>query len=280
VAHLLPRASARRLALVAGLGGLVVALAGPAAYSLETAATTSTGSLPSAGPTVAGARSGPGGMAGGPRGQAPDGAAGQGGGLLGPGAMPDGDGQRPAPPGMTGTPGGTSQLPALPGQDGTGSTPGVPNRTAPPGGGGAGSLLEGSTPSTALTVALLTEADSYTWVAATVGANSAAGYQLATEEPVMAIGGFNGSDPSPTLAEFQAYVADGRIHWFIAGGSSASGGPGGGQMGGSQAASEISTWVAAAFPATTIDGVTLYDLTGVVSDAGSSSTTSGPGLTA
>ena len=26
----------------------------------------------------------------------------------------------------------------------------------------------------------------------------------------MAVGGFNGTDPSPTLAEFQHYVADGR----------------------------------------------------------------------
>ena len=52
--------------------------------------------------------------------------------------------------------------------------------------------------------ALEENADQYTWVAATIGANEAAGYQLATDDPVMAIGGFNGTDPSPTLAEFQA----------------------------------------------------------------------------
>ena len=62
------------------------------------------------------------------------------------------------------------------------------------------------------------DADRYTWVAATIGANNASGYQLAIERPVMAIGGFNGSDPSPTLAQFQQYVADGKIHWFIGGG--------------------------------------------------------------
>jgi len=50
------------------------------------------------------------------------------------------------------------------------------------------------------------------------GANSAAGYQLATDDPVMAIGGFNGTDPSPTLAQFQAYVAEGKIHYYISGG--------------------------------------------------------------
>jgi 4-amino-4-deoxy-L-arabinose transferase-like glycosyltransferase len=279
LAPLLPRTSARRLALAAGLGGLVVALAGPAAYSLETAASAANGSLPSAGPTVAGAGGGPAGMPGGPRGQAPGGAAGQGGGLLGPGPMPGGDGKRPALPGTTGAPDGSSQLPALPGPDGTGSTPGVPNGTAQPGGGSAGSLLDGSTPSPALTAALLADAESYTWVAATVGANSAAGYQLATEEPVMAIGGFNGSDPSPTLAEFQAQVADGRIHWFIAGGSSGRGGPGGGQPGGSQAASEISAWVSATFPATSIDGVTLYDLTGAATGLTAAGTGPELGLT-
>ena len=46
-------------------------------------------------------------------------------------------------------------------------------------------------PSQAVTDALLADADQFTWVAAAVGANSAAGYQLATERPVMAIGGFN-----------------------------------------------------------------------------------------
>ena len=34
----------------------------------------------------------------------------------------------------------------------------------------------------------------------------------------MAIGGFNGSDPSPTLAQFQQYVAEGKIHYFLGGG--------------------------------------------------------------
>ena len=60
-----------------------------------------------------------------------------------------------------------------------------------------------------------------------IGANSAAGYQLASGEPVMALGGFNGSDPSPTLAQFQDYVADGEIHYFISGGGGLGGGPGG-----------------------------------------------------
>ena len=75
----------------------------------------------------------------------------------------------------------------------------------------------------------------------------------------MAIGGFNGSDPSPTLAQFQAYVADGRdplLHrWWRLGGFGAS------QNGGSESSSEIAAWVAASFAAVTVDGTTLYDLT-------------------
>ncbi len=67
-------------------------------------------------------------------------------------------------------------------------------------------------------------------MAAAIGSNSASGYQLASGDPVMAIGGFNGSDPSPTLAQFQQYVADGKIHYFVGGGI------GGNQNGGSDAA--------------------------------------------
>ncbi len=40
---------------------------------------------------------------------------------------------------------------------------------------------------------------------------------LATGTSVMAIGGFTGSDPYPTLPRFQQYVADGEIRWFVEG---------------------------------------------------------------
>lgn len=75
----------------------------------------------------------------------------------------------------------------------------------------------------------------------------------------MAIGGFNGSDPSPSLAEFQQYVAGGQIHYFLAGGGFR------GQNGGSDAAGEISTWVQSTFTEVTIGGQTFYDLTQQVS---------------
>ena len=70
----------------------------------------------------------------------------------------------------------------------------------------------------ALNKALQADAGKYTWAAATVNSNNAAGYQLASGEPVMAIGGFNGTDPAPTLAQFEKYVSEGKIHYFIASG--------------------------------------------------------------
>ena len=53
---------------------------------------------------------------------------------------------------------------------------------------------------------------------------------LASDTTVMSIGGFTGSDPAPTLEQFQAYVAAGDVHYFVEGG-----GPGGmfGRAGGS-----------------------------------------------
>jgi len=123
----------------------------------------------------------------------------------------------------------------------------------PGAGGAAGGLLGASTPSSGLVTALKAGAENYTWAAAVVGSNNAAGYQLATGLPVMALGGFNGTDPSPTLAQFQQLVSDRKVHFFIAArmmqGST-----------GSDAAAEISAWVQANFAAQTIDGTTVYPL--------------------
>ncbi len=132
-------------------------------------------------------------------------------------------------------------------------------------GGTTGGLLAGSQSTAEITALLQQDASSYDWVAAAVGSNTAAGYQLASQQPVMSIGGFNGSDPSPTLAQFKAWVADGRIHYLIASDGSMGGGMGGGTGGpnaSGSTSSEIAAWVADNYTATTVDGVTLYDLSG------------------
>ncbi len=223
-----------RLVMAGASLALVAALAGPVAYTANTIITPHTGSLPTAGPST-GRGFGPGnGVRGdGPGGTPPAGTARPTGGPTG--AAPPGA----APPGAAAT--GAAAI------DGTGGAMG-PN-------GGVGGLLNVSTPSAAVLAALAQDADAYTWVAAAVGANTAAGYQLASGEPVLAIGGFNGSDPAPTLAEFKALVAEGRIHWFVAGGGA------GVQNGGSNVSSEIASWVTGTFTATTVGSTTLYDLT-------------------
>jgi len=216
---------ARVVAAVAAVA-VLTSLAGPTAYALQTASQPHTGSIPTAGPAVAGARGGPGGAR-----QA-----------FGPGG-PTGT----PPQGLTGTP----QL-------------GNPGGTRGGVGGGMGGLLSATSVSAAMQALLAADASSYTWVAAAVGSNNASGYQLATGLPVMAIGGFNGSDPSPTLAQFQADVAAGKVHYFIG-----SGGFGGMQNGGSSSSSDIAAWVARTFPTQTVDGVTVYDLTAISTTPGS-----------
>jgi 4-amino-4-deoxy-L-arabinose transferase-like glycosyltransferase len=214
VLPLLQRAS-RRIAPLAAVLAVATLLAAPAAYSLQTASTPHTGALPTAGPAGSSTQGGGG------RG----GFGGRGGGGFGGGRF----GARPG--------GGAGFAPPAGGaRFGGGGGPG--------GGGGFGGLLNASAPSSALVALLKQDASRYTWVAATVRANSAAGVQLATGEPVMAIGGFNGTDPAPTLAQFQQDVAAGKIHYFISGGSGS-----------------IETWVAAHFKAQTVGGMTVYDLT-------------------
>jgi hypothetical protein len=98
-------------------------------------------------------------------------------------------------------------------------------------------------------------ANGYTWAAAAVTSNAAAPLQIAAEVPIMSIGGFNGTDPAPSLAEFQQLVAQGKVHYYI--GSTGGGGFGGGRGGTS---SEISTWVAQNYTAQTVGSTTVYDL--------------------
>jgi 4-amino-4-deoxy-L-arabinose transferase-like glycosyltransferase len=118
---------------------------------------------------------------------------------------------------------------------------------------GMGGLLGATTPSAEMVTALKAGADRYRWAAAVVGSNNAAGYQLATGLPVMAVGGFNGTDPSPTVEQFRQLVAEGKIHYFIA--SQIMGGDSG-----SEAATEIAAWVKSTFPTSMVGGTTVYDL--------------------
>jgi 4-amino-4-deoxy-L-arabinose transferase-like glycosyltransferase len=196
---------ARRLGIGLAAAALVIGLAGPAAYSLQTAGSTHTGAIPSAGPTVAGGR------------------------------------------GFGGGPGGAGR-----------TTFGGPGGVGGPGGGGGqggvGSLLDVGTTSPALAKLLRSHASAYTWVAATVGSNSAAGLQLSSGHAVMAIGGFNGTDPTPTLVAFEKDVANGSIHYFVPGGT-------GGGSASTGTGTQITTWVESHFAKVTVGATAVYDLT-------------------
>ena len=118
---------------------------------------------------------------------------------------------------------------------------------------GPGSRPEERATDNAALQPLLTGAQSR-WAAATVGSMSASGIQLQTGASIMAIGGFSGSDNSPTLEQFQQYVAGHQVRYFIAGKAE-------GPRGRNGTASAITAWVEQHFTATDVGGTTVYDLT-------------------
>ncbi|MFF2816660.1 ArnT family glycosyltransferase [Kitasatospora cineracea] len=288
----IPGRPGRRIATVAGLTALAAGLAGPAAYALDTVSTGHSGSIVTAGPAVRsggfGGRGGfPGGAGGFPGGNRnggqngafpgfPGGGTGTGGtngggmpnfpGGTGTGTGGTNGGGMPNFPGGTRNGTGTGSTGTFPGGTGTGSTgesrdgrTGRGGFGGGMGGGGMGGLLNGARVSSEVADLLKQDAGKYTWVAAAVGSQNQASYQLASGEPVMALGGFNGSDPSLSLDGFKQLVKEGKVHWFIGGGGF--GGMGGGSMGGSNYSSEITSWVESTYTAKTVGSTTLYDLT-------------------
>lgn len=122
-----------------------------------------------------------------------------------------------------------------------------------PGGPDGGHRFGGEADNTALQD-LVRHTDSR-WAAATIGSMGASGLELKTGASIMAIGGFTGSDDSPTLQQFQQYVADRDVRYFIAG--ERFGPPGRERTG---AASDISAWVEQNFQKTDVGGAVVYDL--------------------
>ena len=148
-------------ALVGSAPALVAVLLAPAAYSLQTAATAHTGSLPSAGPAVSG------------------------GAVAGPSAAGCAAGRRGRRPQAHGHAAGPGQSPARAPADRP------PRWRRPQAGGGTGpdrrrnrrrrAVCSTRAPRAPLCRRCSRRTPSYTWVAAAVGAQTAAGYQLATE---------------------------------------------------------------------------------------------------
>lgn len=236
----------RRTATWTAVLAVLVAIAAPVAYSIQTVASAHNGGIVLAGPKTSGGFGfgfGPGGPAGacGPAG--PDGCApaGPSGGPADDGSDSAGDNRSPAQPGRTSRPGD----PAADGPDAT--ERGAADRPAGPG--------MGQRTNQQLIDLLKNNGAGYTWAAAAISSMGAADLQLDSGYAVMPIGGFGGGDPSPTLDRFRADVAEGRIHYFV--GSERSG-PG---SGATSEASRIAQWVESTYAATDVGGTKVYDLT-------------------
>lgn len=98
------------------------------------------------------------------------------------------------------------------------------------------------------------------WAAASVGSMMVSDLELKTGESLMAIGGFTGSDNSPTLAQFQQYVADGKVRYFLDRQEGGRGGPPGPSREEHGSAAQITAWVKANFTKNMVGDVPVYDL--------------------
>ena len=231
----------RKLTAAALILGAVAGLGGGASYAIATTTNAHSGSVPTAGPTGAVTDSGPGGMPGGGMpsgGMLPEG-------ML-PGGMSDG--------GMSG-----GEVPDAAASDAT-----MPADAADlPAGFGSGDLPGGMSMGgmgeTDEELTTLLESTTTKWSAAVNGSMSAAGYELASDTAVMAIGGWSG-DPAPTLDEFIQYVSNHEVAYYVSGGMG--GGMARGGMGGdsTSTSSQIQEWVEANFTASTVGSATVYDL--------------------
>lgn len=102
-----------------------------------------------------------------------------------------------------------------------------------------------------------------TWGAAVVTATPAARLQLDSGVPILPVGGFMGSVPTPTLTQVRDWVSEGRLRYLVLGGPYLAFAPGEtpGSLDGTQAA-RIVTWAQTHGLRITVPGdpTTIYDL--------------------
>ena len=222
------RGTLDRLARAAVALGLLATLLAPAAYAVSTIQTAYSSGDPHPGPGTVNAGFGGGGQAqGGPGSGGPP--------LALAGIAPAG-----APPSAL-----TSSLPA-------GNNPSS-------GGGQPGAGMGNASTDAALVDYLVANRGSATWIVAATSAQEAGPLELATGLPVMAMGGFTGSDPAPTLDQLKADVASGQLRYVLV--DSGNGG-GGGPV---ATSSERTAWVTSACTLVDYGGSgtgTLYDCAG------------------
>lgn len=193
-----------RIAAVALVAAVVAGLGGPAAYAVTPLQSPINGTNPTAGPS-----SGSSGRMGfgGPGGTPGDGR------FPGGGNRPPDDGQGQDRSDQDGRSGATER---------GGGRSGFAGRGGP--GGGVG---------TEMAKYLLANQGEATWLVAVNSAQQASGLILSTREPVIAMGGFTGSDPAMTVDGLRSLVSSGRLRFVLSGDG---GGPGRGDT-------EVTSWV-------------------------------------
>ena len=90
-----------------------------------------------------------------------------------------------------------------------------------------------------------------------VGSSTAAGLELSSGTAVMAIGGFTGSDPVPSLGQFKADVSAGEVTYYVTQ-RDWRGKPGGWPN--NRNHSGITDWVTTTFASTQIGDTDVYDM--------------------
>jgi 4-amino-4-deoxy-L-arabinose transferase-like glycosyltransferase len=215
LARLLTSRSVVFATVVVATAGL---LAGPFAYSISTISRSVTGSFAAGGPASASVAFG--------------GNGGDNGRLFA----------------STGTP-SASQLGASYAEDGQtayaqdGQPPSQSGENAAQLGGSGGPGGDVSSVDQALITYLEARKGSAKYLVAVEGSQAAVPIILATGEPVIAMGGFSGSDPAPTLAELESMVSEGLVHYVLISGGQGGGSDGGpgGNFGGSSTG--VTQWV-------------------------------------
>jgi 4-amino-4-deoxy-L-arabinose transferase-like glycosyltransferase len=138
---------------------------------------------------------------------------------------------------------------------------GLPSTGLPGDGGGLG----GNSSDSALLEYLVANRGTAAWIVAATSAQEAGSIEIATGLPVMAMGGFTGSDPAPTLDQLKSYIASGKLRFVLAGGGFGGGfggGPGG--FGGGDG-TDRNSWVTSTCKLVSYGGsATLYDCAGAV----------------
>lgn len=116
-------------------------------------------------------------------------------------------------------------------------------------------VMFGNVPSAGILERLRTAPATVTWASAVVGSETAANYQLEVGRPVLPVGGFDGTDPFPTLEQFESLVEERSVGSLIIKDLPPL------TLEGRGESARIVEWVRTHYTVQMVDGTEYYDLT-------------------